>query len=95
MWLSFQMEYVEYAPGLEESIDLREWRRRGREKGLESIRKEHDSWLGELRRLKIQHPKWSRTKIAEEIGRTASPPRHRTTVLKTLKRLEENEGSDF
>jgi hypothetical protein len=76
---------------------LRPWLegpRRGREKHLENRHREHAIWLGELRRLKLLHPNWSRTKIAKEIGRTASPPRHRTTVLKTLKRLEENEGSD-
>lgn len=94
MHLWSQMDLILHAPTLEEAFDSRNRRKRGQEESLNSKRRKHQPWLGEYRKLSIQHPKWSRTRIAEEIGKTNKPQRHKTTVLRALKRLEENEGSD-
>jgi hypothetical protein len=77
-------------PLIDSALPLIAGRKLGRNNHLKNRHKEHLLWRDEFRRLKARHPTWSKSKIATEIGRTASPPRSKSQVLKVLRRFEKS-----
>lgn len=61
---------------------------RGRKGRARAAAGEHQIWRGELQRLTLRCPNWSRTRIAKEIGANSTPPRSVSHVLRVLREIE-------
>jgi hypothetical protein len=72
-------------------------RNTGSEGGKERARKKnslHQLWLGDYRKIRAQHPKWTKSRIYQRIAKEAESSVKPNTIGRAIRKLEQGRSAD-